>query len=396
MSPHPDWPDPLSAPVPAPPEPDPELERQVFCASCDTSYELGSVRIKDGDGAVLGTFGDLHLYLDVPRRRWWNRRRGPSEQMVRHQDRTVVRDLMAREFSPFCPNDHGLPPNLAPTDVIAVVGEAGSSKTHYLAALVQQLDQGDMGSVDIDLVARNAEAHRLLRDDAPKVFVDHQCLPLTDVVRGPFIYELTLGAGYGSGDTRIVSFYDVPGEVYRRSSDQVARATHEIHASGFIFLVDPTSVPELHLGKFKPKAAPEVVTRDIVDALAMVLRSLGDVRKGHLGRPFVITVSKADLLALSDPARRLLDDDFFVRLREQDDVGWGADDEAIRNLLWETSARGIVRAAENQFGRDNVRYSAMSACGQPATPDGVLDDPRSLLVAEPFIQVLRGLRWLRP
>lgn len=365
----------------------------MFCAGCDDRYPVSAVQIKSGEGAILGSFTELGLSIDVVRSgRFFRRRR--SEQRIQHPDRKTDRKLVAQGAWPSCPLGHALPPNLEHSHVIAVLGETGSSKSHYLAALVRVLDEGDTGNDDIHLAAANEEAHDLLREDAPTVFVRRTCLPKTIRTRGPFIYELTVGTAYGSGETKVISFYDVPGEAFRREAEQAEKATHAISAAAFIFLVDPTSIPELGLTAFKPELMPEPANGDVVNALAMVLRRLGTLRRGELGRPFVVTVSKADLLLLSDPARELLGDDLIGRLGDPAADGRGPMDDTIRDMLLATSARGIVRAAETQFGRANVRYSMMAACGQPST-DEQFANPRSLLVAEPFFDVMNGLGWLR-
>lgn len=378
----------LAPALPLPPE------TTVFCAGCDDHYAISAVQVKSGEGEFLGTFTELGLSIDVVHSRWSFRRRRRSEQRIHHLDRKADRKLVAQGAWLSCPLDHALPPNLEHSHVIAVLGETGSSKSHYLAALVRVLDEGDTGNDDVHLAAVNDDARDLLRNEASTVFVHRTCLPKTIRTRGPFIFELTVGVAYGGGDTKVISFYDVPGEAFRHEADQVEMATHAISAAAFIFLVDPTSIPELGLTAFKPPLMPEPANGDVVNALAMVLRRLGTLRRGELGRPFVIAVSKADLLLLSDPARELLGDALVARLSDPAAGSSSHMDDTIRDLLLATSARGIVRAAETQFGRANVRYSMMSACGQPAADEQFVD-PRSLLVCEPFFDVLDGLGWLR-
>ncbi len=363
----------------------------VHCAQCDEYYSVGPLRFLDSRGREIGTFDTLELKIKRPRQWPWRKASG-ADQVVAPSNRRKARELVATDAHPYCPENHRLPYNLSDSMVVAVIGEVGSGKSHYLAALARLTEQSGLlgGRYDVSILPGTGAQD--LRDDASNIFEKREVLEPTTGVRGPYFYELSkIGDDPARAQSTIASFYDVPGETLRTPSRQAADAAYAIRAGIYILLLDPTCIPELGLSHFRRPESP-MVSREIVDSLAMLQRRLAFTRRGDLRAPFVITIAKADLLEWSDPARKHISAELLRCLENNENPSPQRVKAEVRSLLRATSAESVVRAAENRFGKRNVMYSLVSAIGEPSD-DNRLTNPRSLLVAHPLLQAMRQLGW---
>src|SRR6185437_6820185 len=80
---------------------------------------------------------------------------------------------------------------------IAVIGDTFSGKTHYIAALIHQIQQGELQHADryarFSCMTQDVE-REYIRDVIKPLFEDKQApagtLPAVDINRPPLIYEL--------------------------------------------------------------------------------------------------------------------------------------------------------------------------------------------------------------
>lgn len=192
--------------------------------------------------------------------------------------------------------------------VIAVIGGAGSGKSHYLAALIRDLERTDIlrqfGCTEFQ-AASTEIVQRYETEYYDPLFRRREILAKTSVVRGasPLVYTMTFKTGRRSKRVHLTTF-DVAGENLQDDRAMMEYARFILHASAIIFLVDPMKMDELVEELSDPmRQAGEAAsargseTFRILDIVKDQYRRNKRLLPGStLGVPIALTLAKSDIM----------------------------------------------------------------------------------------------------
>jgi hypothetical protein len=224
--------------------------------------------------------------------------------------RKNTRELASRQcVNPQC--NRLLPRNIEFVDrnaTIAIVGDSFSGKTHYIAALIEQLRSGRYVPPGYDLCLlhpASAEIEEIYQNEYYQpLFKFNQELPRSNRVfdqnAEPLIYELTL-----EGQTRKVMnllIYDISGEDVTSLRDLVSYRPHLLNAKGILFMADPWAIPGFsnklahHLRPKPDQVTGRVATNILHSIMQLYLNNAGQGGKKRFASPIAVVITKADLI----------------------------------------------------------------------------------------------------
>ena len=282
-----------------------------------------------------------------------------------------------------CPHcDYLLPTNVEQVENInvAIIGDTFSGKTHYIAALIHQIQQGELQRADryarFDCMTQDVEREYTMQ--VLKPLFENKHTPdatqmATDINRAPLIYELILNPSPDYPSRRInLILYDASGEDLAIKERMVRFSRYVLNANAIIFLADPNSMPEIYnlLPPFLQKSLATGRTSSSV--LNSVIRLIEDYRGAGAGAslssmPIAITIAKSDLLKQLKTLQyqyHFLKKPTYTGSINLDDLN--IVDREVRSLLEEYGERTLLQSTLN-FSK--VRFFATSATGYAPDKD---------------------------
>lgn len=290
---------------------------------------------------------------------------------------------------------HPLDPTTGEVDdhIIAVIGASDSGKSHYLAAVLYQFLEknigGDTWTVDF---ASEDDEQIYRRQFLDPLFVQHKELPATPAAEGP---ELRLVLRHRhTGRQALLAFRDLGGEIF---ADPVKLERTELlrFAKGVVLIVDPQAFPldtVSSIQPWRPNGRPTAL--EVLQTYRRVLDNLG--RPPELGaypllpdeKMLAVAVTKADLVL--DPSHGIyLDNDPADSL----EAGFWRYREENSNEVKRWLRSHIGGDLERESGRfADSSYFFVSSYGFRHQPRQKIEEtPRPLRVHEPILALLDRL-----
>lgn len=289
---------------------------------------------------------------------------------------------------------------------IAIIGDTFSGKSHYIGAVIDQIQKGELQRAD-RFASFNCMTQDIERDYINNIikplFEDKQVVQstqqATDTNRPPLIYELILQPSSPEYPVRYLNLilYDAAGEDLAIKERMVQFSRYVFSADAIIFLVDPMSIPEIY-NQLPAFLQQKVATgRKSASVLTSVIRLIEDYRgKGGNNRlsstPVAIALTKSDLLKQLTAVHKqyhFLKKPTYngtIDLQDLEIV-----DQEVRKLLEEYKERPLLQATQN-FAK--VHFFATSATGYAPDANGkypMVDPCRCL---DPILWILYQLEIL--
>lgn len=297
---------------------------------------------------------------------------------------------------------------------IAIIGDASSGKTHYIASLIDQLRRSALtqnGKGLVQLRPRN----KATSDTYKKVYYDpiiqrREAAGTTRPGRfdaqgnplriEPLVYQLIIQDNSSSASTMLnLLFYDISGEDLASNAALVQFGEHVLRADGIIYLADPMSME--HIFQQLPsevKAAVQVTGRKADEVLSTVMYRLEQYNRVRpdeiITIPIAITISKADVLqyVIPDQARP----NYWLMYRPAYDGKAHVDDirhvdQEVRSILKRFGENALLQMS-NRF--EHVNFFAISATGHPPDSVGIYPRIEPHRCLDPFIWILWKLNHL--
>ncbi|MER6616008.1 hypothetical protein [Streptomyces xantholiticus] len=235
-------------------------------------------------------------------------RREPKRLDLSAERRPMHRQDALRQAFQMCPHadenqPHRLPvPYLTSGEplTVAMVGSSAAGKTHLLAAMLGEIEQGGLEPYGLKCLPLNPEEHREYLAEMVHPLHRGEVLRRTGQVRFAEFADGLLVSGHGG--TRPVVFFDLAGEDLAQNSD-VTRFLMGVGA--FIFVLDPLRA--LRLPQLDPVRERTGLTRqDLGDeAFATVLGRIP--RNGpYIDAPAAVALNKSDLVRFDPSVDRWL------------------------------------------------------------------------------------------
>lgn len=314
-----------------------------------------------------------------------------------------VNELASRE----CPHcSYLLPYNIESVEnkSVVVIGDTYAGKSHYLAALIQQIEDGQVQGPDqyMRFVCLTEDVRQeYARDYLDRLFknkkVINQTQPAIQNKRNrPLIYEITIKKSRTHLPKHInLILYDASGEDYADPERLVQYSSYVLNASAIIFLADPVSMANI-LDRLPPHLQNQPAARKATAVLNSVLqlfeRNLGVQAGSRLVRiPIAITLSKSDLLKYL----RGINDQYGFLTNPTYGYSGGVDledlelvDQEVRQLVEEFGDRTLLQSTQML----NAQFFAVSATGSSPKMDGTYPIVQPCRCLDPVLWVLHKLR----
>lgn len=269
--------------------------RSVTCPNCFVEFPVGKLLFssfdKDDDRRLQGKHSI------------WDRMRGrpPAPPVTEGRERLTRRICPNPECGKVLPYSAGTIKSL----IIGIIGAKFSGKSHYIASLVNRLE--NQVSVDLQATLMSASDQTESRYKAEfhdPLFKHSFELPVTVGTPAPLIYDLVFsGALWEEQRDRAVTLalYDTAGENFN-DADTVRRMIQYLRvASGIIFLVDPLQSPIVR-DQIPPNTTLPNLDK-MADPGAIIARVLGELERenvvahdGPLPTPVAVALTKSDVL----------------------------------------------------------------------------------------------------
>ncbi len=314
-------------------------------------------------------------------------------------------DWYAQGFRAFCPEHLGeLPEDLFSRQlvVIGLVGESGSSKTHYLASLLHLLSAGALAPYRVVVDLDPGTVTRFQNDYYRRLWVDHEVIPASRPLRWfdesaghrEFPPPLTIVLrNWETGQAINVCVFDAAGEQLLTQRSQATWARHLAIADGLLFFVDPAILPgvQRQLGETVRGAGQSLpVTASVLDITALLHRRAKSLSPDDdtSGVASALLLTKADLLAgtpgfpdhVLEPLDHEAEAPYRVAARLQQDA------HAVAQYLEDSGGQNLVSSALHKF--PGLTFHAVSATGC-APVNGTYEKVEPQRVLEPFLLLLQ-------
>lgn len=342
-----------------------------YCPLCPGWYRVADIAATAADGTRT-TWDKVILRVQVRppehrQSRWFGgkNRRGPETEGARTRAERAA--IVAKSYTLTCPHDHELSNSTEPTDVVGVIGNVNSSKSHFLAGLVYELVyEQSLHALNID-VAYVGDGAQAMDQRINTIYTKNEVLPNTErgQVDGPYSYRLTRRPGAFDEQRSVLTFFDVAGEDCVTLATSAALVRYLFEARGIILLVDPGGLPSAG----RPHVArgdASLTTRAVVDNLAESLETVSGISARLQSQVVCIALAKSDSVelpkgvyppvVLADGDERISREVLRSRLKDYSTT--------CRSALMELGGKGLISAAETRFDPRRVFYSAVSATNQ--------------------------------
>ena len=297
---------------------------------------------------------------------------------------------------------------------IAIVGDASSGKTHYIAMLIDQLKRSALtqnGTGLVQLRPRNTYTNKTYRDVYYKPIIQDLTIA-GETMRGrydprgnplrnePLVYQLVIqDNATGKNNMLNLLLYDISGEDLADRTTLVQFGEHVLRADGIIYLADPLSMEYIRQ-QVPAHIQPSFETgRRTEEVLTTMLYRFEQYNRGRPGEaihiPTAIAVSKADLLQyiIPEPERHnysLFYGPVYDGKAHLDDI-WHIDQE-VRSILRKCGEDALLHISQ-RF--EQVSFFAISATGNAPDSNGRYSRIEPHRCLDPFIWLLWKLNFLQ-
>lgn len=366
-------------------------EERRFCPRCHIAFY-------PGECDIVATFpphtrGEV---LHIAKKGAW----------ARKNPRPISGEDMLRLATRQCPTcNYYLPRNIDTTPLIniAVVGDVGSGKSHYIASLIKQLQE--------HRVVPDNEYFRLIsmtplveqryqQEYLGKLFGAHEPLPRTQLLTpgemiDPLIYELTFRRSVDHWPKTVnLAIHDAAGEHYTTPEHIVEFTRHVINANGLIYLADPVEMPDIrkslpsHLIRSANMRSPTATLNTIIKLIEEFRGLPAGAKLTDL--PLAVTISKADLLKKLRPSGQPFS--FLKNPTYQGGINLldlaKVEKEVLEVLNNYTGDRSLIPTVQTIEKR---HFLAVSATGWSPDASGSYPDVEPCRCLDPFLWILYQL-----
>lgn len=217
-----------------------------------------------------------------------------------------------------CPNENcrrDLPPTAGVYDsmMLGLVGARASGKSHYVAALVEELSARVGARFNSSLMALDWETQQRYDNEFyRRLYLNSQEIPPSSQDDPPLLYELRMAPTGSRGRWRGVTLalYDRAGEAFERMNDIAEKSPYLERVRGLVLFVDPLQVPRVreivgNSAKLPPDDDLSGRPSNIVANVVSVVRSRGLLNDQRpFQTPVAVTFTKCDVLQNAGLIRR--------------------------------------------------------------------------------------------
>jgi hypothetical protein len=307
--------------------------------------------------------------------------------------------ISKRRICPYCHHPLLFETGKIDEHIIAIIGEPGSGKSHFLTVLIERCLKGHVGADFNAFIAKaDDETNRIFQKYKGPLFDDKREIPPNrpeDRADDRMLFRLNFSTKHPVTKKRVnkpitLVFYDIAGELLN-THDSITQATRYLwHSSGIIYLVNPLHLREI-TAKMSQEAMAPVITPD-----EMLSNAIEEIRKDknispgeEIKIPLAVCLSQSDRLRDKNDVFKF-DERIFSPHRhkkELDTHDINIIDAEIQDkfVLWGGIAGNLFRIADQAF--KSKAFFASSALGDSPV-DGNIREINPIRLEDPFLWIL--------
>jgi hypothetical protein len=363
------------------------MTNEIICPQCPAVYSTAGITATYGNeittlAELNGGDGDAPHPDDGARRGGLFSRIAARPEPVApplderpRPDLDQIRRLRAWTFT--CPEGHEVDGNRGASLPIAVVGESGSSKSHFLPGLVWELDsKRALGALGISL--REAIYTKIdLIQSMSLIYESHKVVGHTPpgALLGPYGYRLSIRHSDHQDDRYSLLLFDVAGEDLGSIVNIAKNAKFILMCRGIVILIDPVGILSTQFDLVAPTEqslrSHLNTVRKGINRLADTLEEIYHVSSHRLDIPIVVAIAKADCIQwqFDWPTQTAAVLDAFQKGQGMAEILEGAS-RSVKEVLASSRAELLVEEISDRFDDRVTRYVAVSATSEmPYKPD---------------------------
>lgn len=298
-----------------------------------------------------------------------------------------------------------LPPNIEQVNeniTIAIIGDTFSGKSHYIAALIDQLKRVQLperylsvmsASPDVEDRYQNLFYRPLFKQQSPL----QGTVPVQSIINEPLIYQIEFGETANRSKQRInLLIYDASGEEWATQVTLMRYKSHILNAKAIIFLADPWAMPDFldrlaHHLRPNPNAITGRMSSQVLASVVQTFQFDNNelAAASEFPLPVAIALSKADLIPrlqtlgteygfLADPDNQRLPNSRDAEIIDQ----W------VRKLLSQLKEEHLLGLAR---GFKIAKFFAISATGSSVDAQGQFASVKPHRCLDPLFWIFREL-----
>lgn len=356
------------------------MTRQIICAECPGVY---------GPQEIYATFGDEVTTLEAlensgnptdttgqtNKRGRWKRSTLPQGPRSLSRDDLASHLVRLRAWTFTCPYEHVVDGNRGATMPIAVIGESGASKSHFLPAIVWELNH-ERVLAPLGITLREALYSKVGLDTSiDAVYERHEVLPPTPpgTLYGPFGYRLAIREdGFESQYSLLL--FDIAGEAFSSIIKIAENAAFILLCRGLVVLLDPVGMLPTSFDTDALSQRTKVLTsnrvRKGIGRIADTLEEVFRTPPQELRIPVCFVVAKADCLQWSfnwhEQTRNVIagaPGNLHMALKDAS--------SSVEAAYVDYGGALVVQEIQDRFNPEYTRFVAASAtCEMPTQRDG--------------------------
>jgi GTPase SAR1 family protein len=308
----------------------------------------------------------------------------------------------AKQVCPHCHNE--LPSQFGSTEVktIALIGAKESGKSHYIAVLINELNNRVGQNFNASLNALDERTIQRYKQDFRRYIYDkRETIPGTVSARAKINYPLAYRFSLQQRKLPFVNslhvsslvFFDTAGEDLDHIDVMSTETKYLANSDGIIFLLDPLQIPAVRnlIGSSVPLPSENTEPQEIIGRAANLIRQSRRLSpSAKIKTPVALAFSKLDamrsLFEAGSPVQRASKHDGAFDLTDAQQVS-----DNMRAYLSQWVGAGFDMFLKHNF--ETFSYFGLSALGSPPDEHGRLPiGVAPFRVEDPLLWILNQLK----
>ncbi|QSS99707.1 hypothetical protein IMZ31_16830 [Pontibacillus sp. ALD_SL1] len=389
------------------------LKRKYICPYCFTKHKIHEVKFRCSN--------ENHREQDEVYGDYWGYHTAPIEQKVlptpEKSGMAMIKPTMPSstncmecDTNPstrirICPTCHSaLPSSIADYEdyIFAVIGGKETGKSHYIAMLIERINNEIGNTYNCFLQPENDETIRRYKESFYNpLFREKRTLNVTDSansnedVKRPLLYTLSIDGGVRGKKVITLAFFDTAGEDLHNETNMLKHNRYISNSAGVICLLDPTQlesvreeIQENKLNVTLPQDNPNGDVNDILSRTTNMIRNMLNIKVSKkISIPMALSFSKIDAIQpLLDPSSQLNQKGQHTETNGFDLVDFENVNREMEGLVQEWTKGNIPNLLKHNY--KEFAYFGLSALGHDPRNGPGFSELNPYRVEDPFLWLL--------
>ncbi|MGX2958155.1 hypothetical protein JNUCC23_02575 [Peribacillus sp. JNUCC 23] len=364
------------------------IKRKYICPYCFTKHKMHEVEFRcsnENHREQDKKFGDYwgqpapfeQKVLPASERNTWEKLKSSMPESTVCEE-CETKPVTRKRICPTCHSD--LPSSIADYEdyIIAVIGGKETGKSHYIAMLIERINNELGNTYNCFLQPENDETIRRYKENFYNpLFREKRALNVTDSansndeIKRPLLYTLSInGDGVLGKKIITLAFFDTAGEDLHDEGNMLKHNRYICNSSGVICLLDPLQLDSVrkeisdnHLPVTLPQDNPNGDVSDLLSRTTNMIRNTLHIKMSKkIPIPMALSFSKIDAIQpLLDPSSQLNQKGQHMEKNAFDIVDFENIHKEMEGLVQEWTRGNIPNLLSHNY--KEYAYFGLSALG---------------------------------